>query len=170
MSSDSRFRVAIWLILSAVALSGCIQIQVIDRTPVVSEPAKETSKLQAQEHNLAILGVDFDPPLDYDKIMERKKRGEGVTLLVAVENTGISTEANVAVQITLSKDQDQTPFLKQSGTISSIAPGEIKIIHFKDNDIPLSYEYHLQVDVNPVNGETQVANNRKNYDLLITKP
>ncbi|MBN1933743.1 MAG: hypothetical protein JW934_03710 [Anaerolineae bacterium] len=172
MSSDNRFRVVILLllVLSAFALNGCIQIQVIDRTPAVSEPVKETNKPQIQEHDLAVLAVDFDPPLDYNKIMERKKLGEGITLLVAVENTGVSTENDVTVQISLSKDQEQTPFLKQSGIISSIAPGEIKIIHFKDNDIPLSYEYHLQVDVNPAKDETRLINNQKNYDLLITQP
>jgi len=171
MFFGNKFKVAIWvlMVLSVVGLSGCIQIQVIDRTPV-PEPVKETSKQQVQEHDLAVLAIDFDPPLDYDKIIERKKSGEGITLLVAVENAGMVTENNVTVQIKLSKDQDKTSFVEQSGSISSIAPGEIKIIRFKDNDIPLSYEYHLQVNVVPVTGETRLINNQKNYDFLITKP
>lgn len=172
MSLDNKFRVVVWMLmaLAVIASSGCIQIQVVDRTPVAPEPVKETSKQQVREHDLAILAIDFDPPLDYDKIIERKKRGEGVTLLVAVENAGTTTENDITVQVSLSKDQDKLPFLEQSGTLPSLAPGEIKIIRFKNNDILLSYEYHLQVNVVPVTGETRLDNNQKNYDLLITKP
>jgi hypothetical protein len=162
--------VLITLTLATIALSGCIQIQVIDRTPVAPQPTTDTAKRQIAEHDLAVLAVDFDPPLEYEKIAERQNRGEGITLLVAVENTGINTEQNINVQIKLSKDQDKTAFLEQQGTISMISPGEIKIIHFKDTDIPFSYEYHLNVQVLPVAGETRLLDNQKSYDLIITQP
>ena len=162
--------ILVTLILATIALSGCIQIQIIDRTPVVLQPTVDVPKHQVAEHDLAVLAVDFDPSLEYDKIIERKKQGEGITLLVAVENTGINTEHNVNVQIKLSKEQDKTAFLEQLGTIQAIAPGEIKIIHFKDTDIPFSYEYHLSVQVQPVVGETRLLDNQKSYDLLITQP
>lgn len=172
MSPFRRFRFAaiLFLTLASLALSGCIQIQVIDRTPPATEPPQDKNKQQVAEHDLAVLAVDFDPALEYDKLMEQKKRGEGVTLLVAVENTGANSEQNVAVEINLYKDDDKTAFLTQQGTISSVAPGEIKILHFKDNDIPFSYEYHLQVQVLPIAGETRLVDNQKNYDLLITQP
>lgn len=158
------------LTLATIALSGCIQIQIVDRTPVVPQPTTDASKRQIAEHDLAALAVDFDPPLEYDKIIEYKSRGEGITMLVAVENTGASTEQNINVQIKLSKDQEKTAFLEQLGTIPAISPGEIKIIHFKNADIPFSYEYHLDVYVLPVAGESRLVDNQKSYDLLITQP
>jgi hypothetical protein len=172
MPSYKRFHglVFVVLTLATIALSGCIRIQIVDRMPVVPQPTTDTSKREIAEHDLAVLAVDFDPPLEYDKIVERKARGEGITMLVAVENTGIRTEENINVQIRLSKDDEETAFLEQLGTISAISPGEIKIIHFKDTDIPFSFEYHLDVHVLPVSGETRLLDNQKSYDLLITQP
>ena len=156
------------LVLAALALSGCIQIQVIDRTP----PAPELTMVPAKvaEHNLAVLAVDFDPPLEYEEIVAAKKRGEGITLLVAVENTGLNAEQNVVVQVELFKGPEGMQILKQEGVIEAIAPGEIKICRFKDTSIPFSNEYRLKVYVVPVAGETQLADNQKSYDLLITQP
>ena len=172
MPSYKRFPALVFmtLTLATIALSGCIQIQIVDRTPVAPQPTTDSTKHQIAEHDLAVLAVDFDPPLEYEKIIERKSRGEGITLLVAVENTGINTEQNINVQIKLSKDQEKTAFLEKQGIIPAISPGEIKIIHFKDTDIPFSYEYHLNVTVLPVAGETQLLDNQKNYDLLVTQP
>jgi hypothetical protein len=172
MPSCKRFPTLVFVVLTlaTIALSGCIQIQIVDRTPAAPQPTKDSSKRQIAEHDLAVLAVDFDPPLEYEKIIERKSRGEGITLLVAVENTGINTEQNVNVQIKLSKDQEKTAFLEKLGTIPAISPGEIKIIHFKDTDIPFSYEYHLNVQILPVVGETQLVDNQKSYDLLVTQP
>jgi hypothetical protein len=163
----SAFASAI-LMLTTLALSGCIQIQVIDRTPPV--PAPTTGAGSGEEHDLAVLAVDFDPPLEYEEIIASKKRGEGITLLVAVENTGIVTEQNVIVQVELYDGQDEKEILRQEGVIEAIAPGEIKIFHFKDANIPFSYEYHLRVQVVPVAGETWLADNQKSYDLIITQP
>jgi hypothetical protein len=114
--------------------------------------------------------VDFDPPLVYEEILARKSRGEGITLLVAVENTGTHTEQGVLVQVQLSDRNGETSFLHKQGVIEIIAPGEIKIVQFRDTDIPFSYEYELQVSVDPVVGETRLADNYKMYDLLITQP
>ena len=61
-------------------------------------------------------------------------------------------------------------FLYKQGLIDIIAPGEIKIVQFRDTDIPFSDEYELQVSVDPVVGETRLADNHKMYDLLITQP
>ncbi len=158
------------LIVATMALSGCIQIKVVDNTPVTPVPTSDVAERRVQEHDLAVLAVDFDPPLEYDKIMDRKKRGEGITLLVAIENTGASIEKNVTVQIKLFKDQDKAAILEQNGVIDGIAPGEIKIFHFKNTDIPFSYQYHLYVQALPVTGETNQADNQKSYDLLISQP
>jgi hypothetical protein len=114
--------------------------------------------------------VDFDPPLNYQDIVARKSRGEGITLLVAIENTGVSSEQDVVVQARLSERSRETVYLEKQGMIDSIAPGEIKIVHLRDTDIPFRFEYTLSVFVVPVVGETRLGNNSKTYDLLITQP
>ena len=158
------------LALAASVLSGCIKIQVIDRAPAASRATAVIDEVLFEEHDLAVLAVDFDPSLEYEKIIARRSRGEGITLLVAIENTGLQTEQSVAVQIELSRDGTETAFLQKEGSIETIAPGEIKIVHFEDAEIPFSYQYLLKVYVEPVPGETQLDDNYKSYDLLITQP
>ena len=172
MLSDKCLRVTAFvaLLLSVVCLSGCIRIQIVDRTPSTLAPTPPMEKEKVEAHDLAVLAVDFDLPLEYEKIMERKNKGEGITLLVAVENTGASTEQNVVVRVQLSKDEGRTVFLQKDEAVQSIAPGEIKLVHFRDTEVPFSYEYRLRVSVLPVLGETQLVDNQKSYDLLITQP
>ena len=153
-----------------MALGGCVDIQVVDRAPSILEVTPGGYTETVDEHNLAVLAVDFDPQLEYDQIVARRDRGEGITLLVAVENTGASREDNVSVGVELFAEDGKTAFLQKQGTIESIAPGEIKIVQFEDTDIPFSYTYVLSVHVSPVTGETQLGDNRKSYDLLVTQP
>ena len=56
------------LILILAALTGCGDVEVLDATPVVHTPDAFTSPLsgESEEHNLAVLAVDFDPPLDHN--------------------------------------------------------------------------------------------------------
>ena len=172
MSSRKWFASAAFvaLALAVVALSGCIKVEVVDRSPSVTAASPATQEEVAPEHDLAVLAVDFDPPLEYDEIVALKTRGEGITLLVAIENMGTSAEQNAVVKVALSRDNGKTVFLQKEGLIETIAPGEIKIVQFKDTEIPFSYAYQLGVQVVPVAGEVRVGDNRRRYDLLITRP
>jgi hypothetical protein len=171
LSRKSKYTAAfVALVLVALYTSGCIKIQVIDRTPSTIEVTPSSRDQQLEEHNLAVLAVDFDPPLEYEEIIARKDRGEGITLLVAVENSGALTEQNVVVEVELSKDKGKTLFLHKQALVDAIVPGEIKLVRFKDTDIPFSYEYQLKVRVDAVSGESRVLDNEKSYDLVITQP
>jgi hypothetical protein len=117
-----------------------------------------------------VLAVDFDPPLEYEEIVALRDRGEGITLLVAIENTGSTTERDVVVEVELYKGDGQTPFLHKQGEIDVIAPGEIKLVRFKDTEIPFSFTYRLTVRVLTVDGEARLGDNEKSYDLVITQP
>jgi len=165
-----RIAILVFITLAAIGMGGCINIQVIDRTPSTIDLTPFAPDQDVEEHNLAVLAVDFDPPLVYEEIMARKERGEGITLLVAVENTGATTEQDVSVEVELAKDKGKTLFLHKQGRIETIAPGEIKLVHFEDTEIPFSYEYRLLVRVETAKGETRVMDNVKTYDLLITQP
>jgi hypothetical protein len=163
------------LLLAVVVSSGCVDVEVVDRSASALDGAAAAgqdiadSVHPAEEHDLAVLAVDFDPPLNYQEIMACKSRGEGITLLVAVENTGVSTEQNVLVQARLSERSSETLYVEKQGTIETIAPGEIKIVHLRDTDVPFSFEYTLSVSIVPVAGETRLDDNSKTYDLLITQ-
>ena len=157
-------------LLAVIWGSGCQSIQVIDRTPSTTEPTPSTQDQSADRHNLAVLAVDFDPPLEYAEIVALRDRGEGITLLVAIENTGTAIERGVMVSVELSKGDGQLPFLHKQEEIDVIAPGEIKLVRFKDTEIPFSYVYQLTVRAVPVDGETHLGDNEKSYDLVIAEP
>jgi hypothetical protein len=167
---SARLRAAFFVLLVAVVMSsGCVNVEVIDRSPSALNSMPFSEQEMADEHDLAVLAVDFDPPLNYEEILACKSRGEGITLLVAVENTGVNTERNVLVQARLSERSGETVYVEKQGTIETIAPGEIKIVHLRDTDIPFSFEYTLSVSVAPAVGETRTDDNFKTYDLFITQ-
>jgi hypothetical protein len=156
--------------MAVVWASGCSSIQIIDRTPSTVEPTPSPQVQDIDKHNLAVLAVDFDPPLEYEEILAAKNRGEGITLLVAVENTGSVTERDVVVEVELSRGDGGGLILYQQGSVDAIAPGEIKLVRFKDTEIPFSYKYQLKVRVLPVEGEIHLADNVKSYDLVVARP
>jgi hypothetical protein len=162
----------VWLLVLAVALvflPGCAKIKIVDQTlAAVPTPLESAAVSNTDEHDLAVLAIDFDPPLEYEQIMAGR---EGITLLVAVENTGGSNESGVTVQAELSTDDGQTVILEDENLIPAIAAGEITIVRFKTlADIPHRTAYQLKVRVVPVIGETRAANNQKSYELYVTQP
>ena len=159
-----------FFVLVALFTSGCIRIQVIDRTPSIAQPTPFTQVQPLDEHNLAVLAVDFDPPLEYEEIIASKSSGKGITLLVAIENTGSVAETDVVVEVELYKGKEDQPFLHKTSSVDGIVPGEIELVRFKDTEIPFSDRYRLKVHVVPVSGEGNVVDNVKSYDLLITQP
>ncbi len=123
-------------------------------------------EIPLDEHDVAVLAIDFDPSLEYEQIIAK---GEQATLLVAVENIGLQTEEDVKVKAQLSAYEDDTPILEKTCHIDSIAPGQIKIARFRGiSRIPYRPAYRLKVQVLPVPGEIGTANNQKSYDLYTT--
>ncbi|MBM4465607.1 MAG: hypothetical protein FJ014_08665 [Chloroflexi bacterium] len=160
----------IWLVtvmmLASLSLAGCAGVEIVDRAPISLDTLSRTKvRTRVYEHDLAVLAIDFDPSLDYEQIVVR---GEQATLLVAVENLGFQTEADVKVKARLSGFEDDTPILEKTCYIDTIAPGQIKIARFKDiSRVTYRPAYRLQVWVLPVPGEVSVENNQKSYDLYI---
>jgi hypothetical protein len=155
------------LVLVLFALVGCADVQVMDTTPAVLGPGTLTSPLPAGsgESNLAVLALDFDPALNYRQLIARR---QSVALLVAIENTGRSTERNVTVRAQLSSAEDQDLFLTQEAAVASIAPGEIQIVRLSElGEIPFRHSYHLEVMVDPVKGEKDLSDNRKAFDIQV---
>jgi hypothetical protein len=119
------------------------------------------------EHNLAVVGVDFDPPLDAARIVS----DGGVTLLVAIENQGISAESNVTVTARLLDPQafaDSVPLLFEAVEVKALAPGEVRIVRFPQvTDLPLRSRYQLSVELASVPGEDDVTDNSRAYDIIV---
>jgi hypothetical protein len=157
------------LVLILVTLLGCVDVEVVDTTPAASAPDALASPLPSGDevHNLAILAVDFDPPLDYQRLIIRR---QSVTLLVAIENTGNNAERNVAVAASLSTPEDPDLLLAQDASVASIAPGEIQVVRFERlGKLPYHQIYHLEVVVDPVDGEIALGDNQKAFDIQIQR-
>jgi hypothetical protein len=155
------------LVLILVTLAACAEVEVVDKTPTASTPNPFTSPLPVsqEKHNLAILAVDFDPPLTYQQLIIRR---QSVALLVAVENTGTETEQDVTVRAQLSTPENSEFLLTQGASVASIAPGEIQIVRFaRLGEIPYHQTYSLEVIVDPVDGEADLSENRKAFDIQI---
>jgi len=162
----------VWLIamivmLASLSLAGCAGVEIVDRAPVSLDTLSLTENTTpVDEHDVAVLAIDFDPSLEYEQILAK---GEQATLLVAVENIGLQTEADVTVKARLSTYEDNTLILEKTCYIDTIAPGQIKIARFKGiSRIPYQSAYRLKVWILPVPGEIGMANNQRSYDLHIS--
>lgn len=166
---------SVWLHLKQLALiasiiilvlTGCIRVEVVDHQEKTDVKATSPSQITPDEHDLAILAMDFEPQLDYKQIVNNP---DGVTLLIAVENTGLSTETDVSIKAQLSADEGRTIIVERSTEIASIAPGETQVVRFTQIPRPpYRPTYQLSVQVVAVPGETNLVNNSRIYDLLIT--
>jgi hypothetical protein len=173
MTARKRTLALPWIIavltLTTLALGGCAEVSVVDITPdartgdlLISPPVTE-----ADRHDLAILAVDFDPPLDYQQLILRQR---SVALLVVIENNGTVTERNVTVRARLSAPQEEDLLLTQDLNVDSIAPGEMQIVRFEGlGKIPYYDTYQLEVAVDLVRGESDPGNNRKAFDIEIRR-
>ncbi|MCL7452631.1 MAG: hypothetical protein M8467_06240 [Anaerolineae bacterium] len=161
--------VIVALMLTLLTLGACAEVNVVDITPdasrhsvFVGPPVSDPGR-----HDLAILAVDFDPPLDY---RQRIFQQRSVALLVVIENLGTVTERDVGVWAQLSAPEDEDLLLSQDLRVGSIAPGEIQMVRFEGlGKIPFYDTYHLKVAVQPVDGESDPGNNRKAFDIEINR-
>ncbi|MCC7353610.1 MAG: hypothetical protein IT330_07605 [Anaerolineae bacterium] len=129
---------------------------------VVAEPTATTP-----ERNLGVVGIDFDPSLDYQEIVKRGR----LTLLVAVENSGRQMAKRVEVHAHLSVNSNSiADAFSVTGVriIEEIAPGEVAIVHFEGLDrIPIRSHYRLEVGVVPVAGEAVLSDNERSFDIFV---
>jgi len=170
MGQDSAWlhlkRLALLAVIVISSLTGCIQVEVVDHQEESGVETPTPSQIAPDEHDLAILAVDFEPQLDYEQIVNNP---DGINLLIAVENTGMSTETDVLIEAQLSCDEGRTIIAERSVEIASIAPGETQVVRFTQiPQPPYRLAYQLSVQAVAVSGETNLANNSRVYDINIT--
>ena len=164
-----RYRVASVLALCfvLVSLPGCnAYISVLERgeNPIPAPAAT----VMPRDHAVAILGVDFDPPLDYAALAATGS----VTLLAAIENQGLSDETNLRVSARLidpTQAAGQNELLNETVVIGSLRAGEIRTVRFSEvSQLPARLDrYQLAVELQPVPGEVYTADNFRSYDIVL---
>jgi len=155
--------------LLVLSLVGCVQVSVVDQPAVATAQASAAKELViGQEHDLAILAVEFDPSPETLKAPPEKNEA---TLQVAVENKGYRKEESVLVAVRLYSDEPDDLVSEQTQTAEAIAPGEIKVLNFQ-SPLPKSYtsHYRLEISVSAVAGESYRSNNYKTYDIHVSSP
>ena len=154
------------LIFILAALSACQpSIELLQPGSQIALPSVATVVPAA--HSIALIGVDFDPPLDYNQIVSNG----GLTLLVAIGNLGHSREAAVQVTATLldSAEAPQTvELLNETVTAKALAPGEVRVVRFSQvSELPVRDRYKLVVEVSPVAGELDLDDNSRTFDIIV---
>lgn len=143
-------------------------MEVQEQVPAPSARASTEGVSLPVEHDLAILAIDFSPPLDYRELWTER---EQVMLLIAVENRGLSQEKEIEVSAKLSVPNRSETLLRQSTTLTNLAAGEVKVVRFTGiPSVPYRPAYRLEVEVSPAEEERILANNVKIYELAIKYP
>jgi len=85
---------------------------------------------------------------------------------VGVEDTGDFQEVQIKVTLTIPSTPDP---IVQTRTIPIIDPGETKTVTFQIGSlVPFGEEVSVKIDVDPVEGETNTANNTFEYPVIFT--
>ncbi len=118
-------------------------------------------------HDLGILGVEFDPPLDLAQILSRG----GVRLVVAIENRGLMPQSDVRVTARLVDPGDGSNprvLFDESVSVSRLEAGELRTVGFPQvSELPRLEVYRLEVYVEPVPGEADTADNTRSFEILL---
>ncbi len=150
------------LLVTSVALLGCQpSIEVFEPTSPLPPPT-----VAPDERGLAIMGVDFDPPLEAGQILTNG----GVTLLVALENQGRKTEpaARVTARLYDAQSHPGADLASETITVRALAPGELRVVRFTQvNALPVRSRYKLAVEVSPVPGERELDDNVRLLDIIV---
>ena len=170
-----RFVSTVICLTTLITLTGCAgALEVTDTTErQITETEMPNSvpvvepTIVTPEHNLGVVGIDFDPSLEYQEIV---KRGS-LTLLVAVENRGLQPENTVEIHARLyvhSSSFVDSFSVERTQTIEQISPGEVTIISFEGlSHIPIRSRYTLEVVVAPKAGETFLSDNERSFDIVV---
>jgi hypothetical protein len=167
-----NIRIVALLALSLVAfsLSGCGEVKVGSPQPGA---AKETLRLEAApgepRRDLAVISLDLDPPV---RLLTLGQAAPNITLLAAIDNKGNTTERNVVVRATLRSSPSGELLVEYREVLPCVVPGEATLVKFSGlPSIPPRGGYELTVAVDPVPGETILANNVKTlpFQLVLSR-
>ena len=158
----ARWGLGLAALIGYLTASGCGSISVNDNTPSAANQIAPPPA--GPRHDLAILGVDFDPALDVQRLLRR----EPVSLVVGVSNQGNQGESGVTIKADLWNMDRTQRLLHVTQTVDSIAAGNILPVRLTTNNTPpFLSRYRLAVEIVAVPGETNTGNNTRNLDILV---
>jgi hypothetical protein len=112
-------------------------------------------------HGTALVGVAVGTnTLQPEPTLNHIAGGGSPTLTVTIEDAGSNTETNVKVDATVTAAGKS---LKGSHTLASIAPGSKGTVEVPVSGVPLGVASKIEVNVEPVPGETNTENNKNTY-------
>ena len=165
----SAGHVACLAILVVVVGSCMLQVAASDAPveAVVSTPTPVSVAAPGGNwHDLALMSLDFDPPLKPGEVMRVNRPP---ALLVAVDNRGNQTEGPVVLQLTITGTDDNDVVSTAKQTVPSLAQGEARVVRFDPaTSLPMRSAYTMRVQVQPVPGEVNLADNVKEMRVQIT--
>ena len=157
--------VSVGFMLIQFILSGCVSYhEVLQGAPAGPAPI---STVTPSEHSLAILDIDFDPPLDDWQILQR-----GITLLVAVHNQGLADEADVYISVRLTDPEADfavRELMNDTVVVRSLPAGKMQVVAFPPfSGLPPQRErFLLEVEIEPVPGEVDTRDNVRTYEITV---
>ena len=156
--SRRRAVTLVLLVLVSTTLLGCQPlIEVVQPTSAVATlgPVTALATVAPDQRGVAIMGVDFDPPLEAGQLIATG----GVTLLVAVENQGQIVEPSVRVTARLfdaNAPARAGDLANETVTVKGLNPGELRVVRFTQvTDLPIREKYKLLIEAAPVPGEEE---------------
>ena len=112
-------------------------------------------------HGSSLVGVAVGTnKLEPEPTLNHISGGGSPTFTVTVENTGSNQETNVKVDVTVTAAGKQ---LKDSHVINSTQPGSKVNVEIPVSGISVGVASKIEVDVEPVPGETNSENNKGTY-------
>ena len=133
------------VLIATLLLAGCAGSRTTDVNGVQRVLSAETDERPIIE----VLGVDFDPPLDYVSTV----RGQGVTLLVALENRGRVAARNVRVRARLHLGNGEEQVIERQGLVQELPPGQVVVYRFpRLHTLPMRRSYRVDIRVFSADG------------------
>jgi hypothetical protein len=118
-------------------------------------------------HNLVSVKVLGGATLSPDELNEIVATTD-LSFQVTFENSGDSTETGVQVTLTIQKSPE--PIVRRQ-TVDVTEPGQDKTVVFRNiSNVPFVRRTALQVEVNEVPSETNLANNTAEYPVIFSYP
>jgi len=159
-----RTTAVVSLLLLAIILGGCASVSVSIQDAVATS-VRKGNVAHTDRNPVSIVGVDFDPPLRYTKLVAR----QGVTMLVAVENYGETEARDLVVTAELTAvDHPHVIIVQRQAYIEAIPPGQVIIERFpRLKVLPRRQRFHLSVQLSPYVSETQTVIDRRVFLIQI---
>lgn len=134
---------------------------------ITGQGSSSSSSSEEGTHGSALLGASVGATaLEPEPTLNHVSGGANPTFTVAVENDGSAAESEVRVDVTVTAEDKK---FSASRTINSLQPESKVNVEIPVNGVPLGVGAKVEVNVEPVPGETETENNKAVYLAIFGK-